>query len=132
MELSLNVTMFLIFHLAWKTNQILQCGSLFFIMQLIFVWIWRANLPEYGRAITSFFYRHCPYIVFGASILSKNSLMHLLTRSRGKLFLYKILFNLSISCWSLIKSEHKLKHRNRNDLIKLILYASGMKLLNLV
>ena len=30
------------------------------------------------------------------------------------------------------KSEHKLKHQNNNNLIKSMLYDSGMKLLNLV
>ena len=53
--LSLNVKKLLILHLVWKTNQILQYGSLFFIMPLIIVRIWRDNLPKYGRAITKFF-----------------------------------------------------------------------------
>ena len=35
--LSLNVKKLLILHLVWKTNRILQYGSLFFIMQLILV-----------------------------------------------------------------------------------------------
>ena len=50
--LSLSVKKLLILHLVWRTNQILQYGSLFFIMQLIFVRIWRDNLPKYGRTIT--------------------------------------------------------------------------------
>ena len=53
--LSLNVKKLLILHLVWKTNRILQYGSLFFIMQLILVRIWRDNLSKYGRAIIKFF-----------------------------------------------------------------------------
>ena len=34
--------------------------------------------------------------------------------------------------FDLIKSEHKMKHRNNNDLIKPILYDSGIKFLKLV
>ena len=52
--LSLNVKKLLILHLVCKTNQILKYGSLFFIMQLILVHIWRDNLSKYGRAITKF------------------------------------------------------------------------------
>ena len=48
--LSLNVKKLLILHLVWKTNRILQYGSLFFIMRLILVRIWRDNLPKYGRS----------------------------------------------------------------------------------
>ena len=53
--LSFNVKKLLILHLVWKTNRKLQYGSLFFIMQLILVRIWRDNLPKYGRPITKFF-----------------------------------------------------------------------------
>ena len=53
--LSLNVKKLLILHLVWKTNCILQCSSLFFIMQLILVLIWKYNLPKHGRTITQFF-----------------------------------------------------------------------------
>ena len=53
--LSLNVKKLLILHLVWKANQILQYRSLFFIMRLILVRIWRDKLPEYGRPITKFF-----------------------------------------------------------------------------
>ena len=63
-------------------------------MQLVLVHIWRDNLPKYGRAITKSF---CACYSFGASILSKNSLMHLSTKSRGSLFLYKILLLFSLS-----------------------------------
>ena len=52
--LSLNEKKLLILHLVWKTNRILQYGSLFFIMRLILVRIWRDNLPKYGRPITKF------------------------------------------------------------------------------
>ena len=79
--LSLNVKKLLILLLVWKTNWILQYGSLFFIMRLILVRIWRDNLPKYGRAITKFFLGTVVAIGFGASILSKNYLMHLLTKS---------------------------------------------------
>ena len=54
----------------------------------------RDSLSKYGRAITKSFLGTVLTTDFGASILSKNSLMHLLTKSRGQLFLYKILFNL--------------------------------------
>ena len=80
--LSLNVKKLLILHLVWKTNRILQYGSLFFIMRLILVRIWRDNLPKYGRVITKFFLGTVVTIDFGASILSKNYLMHLSTKSR--------------------------------------------------
>ena len=81
--LSLNVKKVLILHLVWKTNQILQYGSLFFIMRLIFVHIWRDNLSKYGRAITTFFLGTVLTTGLGASISSKNSLMHLSTKSWG-------------------------------------------------
>ena len=95
--LSLNVKKLLILHLVWKTNRILQYGSLFFIMRLILVRIWRGNLPKYGRAMTKLFLGTVLTACFGVSILSKNSLMHLSMKSPRWLFLYKILFNLSIS-----------------------------------
>ena len=81
--LSLNVKKLLILHLVWKTNRILQYGSLFFIMRLILVRIWRDNLPKYGRPITKFFLGTVLTTGLGASILSKNSLMHLSTKSCG-------------------------------------------------
>ena len=84
--LSLNLKKLLILHLVWKTNRILQYGSLFFIMQLILVRIWRDNLLKYGRAITKFFLSTVLTTGLGASILSKNSLMHLSTESCGQLF----------------------------------------------
>ena len=79
--LSLNVKKLLILHLVWKTNRILQYGSLFLIIRLILVLIWRDNLPEYGRAITKFFLGTILTTGLGASILSKNSLMHLSTKA---------------------------------------------------
>ena len=81
--LSLNVKKLLILHLVWKTNRILQYGSLFFIMRLILVRIWRDNLPKHGGAITKFFLGTVLNTDFGASSLSKNSLMHWSTKSRG-------------------------------------------------
>ena len=81
--LSLNVKKLLILHLVWKTNRILQYGSLFFIMRLILVRIWRDDLAKYGRPITKFFLGTVLTTGLGASILSKNYLMHLSTKSRG-------------------------------------------------
>ena len=52
-------------------------------MQLILVRIWRDNLPKYGRAITKLFLGTVLTTGLGASISSKNSLMHLSTKSRG-------------------------------------------------
>ena len=52
-------------------------------MQLILVHIWRDNLPEYGRPIAKFFLGTVLTAGLGASVLSKNSLMHLLTKSHG-------------------------------------------------
>ena len=52
-------------------------------MRLIPVRIWRDNLPKYGRAITKFFLGTVLTTGLGASILFKNSLMHLSTKSRG-------------------------------------------------
>ena len=66
-------------------------------MRLILVCIWRDNLPKNGRAITKFYFGTVLTTGFDASILSKNSLMRLSTKSRGSLFLYRIRFNLSIS-----------------------------------
>ena len=94
--LSLNVKELLILHLVWKTNRILQYGSLFFIMRLILVRIWIENLPKYGRAITKFFSGTVVTTGFVSSILFKNSQMHLSIKSSGYLFLYKMLFNSSI------------------------------------
>ena len=79
--LSLNVKKLLILHLVWKTNRILQYGSLFLIMRLILVRIWRDNLPKYGRLITKFFLGTALTTGLGASILSKKVLMYLSTRS---------------------------------------------------
>ena len=81
--LSLNVKRLLILHLVWKTNQILHYGSLFFFMRLILVRIWRDKLPKYGWVITKFFSGTALTTHFGAIILSKSSLMHLSTKSRG-------------------------------------------------
>ena len=81
-NLSLNVKKLLILNLVWKTNRILQYGSLFFIMRLILVHIWRDNLPKYGRAITKFLLGTVLTTGLGATILSKSSLMHFSTRSR--------------------------------------------------
>ena len=81
--LSLNVKKLLILHLVWKTNWILQYGSLFFIMRLILVRILRDNLPKYGRTITKFFLGTVLTTGLGASILSKKFSMHLLTKSPG-------------------------------------------------
>ena len=50
--LPLNVKKLLILHLVWKTNRILQYGSLFFVIWLILVRIWRDNLPKCARKIT--------------------------------------------------------------------------------
>ena len=74
--LSLNGKKLLVLLLVWKTNRLLQYGSLFFIMRLTIVRIWRDNLP-----ITKFFL--VLTTDFGASILFKNSLMHLSTKPRG-------------------------------------------------
>ena len=52
-------------------------------MQLILVRIWRDNLSKYGRAIIKFFIGTVLTTGLGASILSKNYLMHLSTKSRG-------------------------------------------------
>ena len=71
--LSLNVKELLILHLVWETNRILQYGSLFFIMRLILLRIWRDNLPKYGMAITKFFPGTVLTTGFGSSILFKNS-----------------------------------------------------------
>ena len=81
--LSLNVKKLLILHLLWKTNRILQYGSLFFIMRLILLHIWRDNLPKYGRVITKFFLDTVLTTGLAARTFSKNSLMHLPTKSRG-------------------------------------------------
>ena len=80
--LSFNVKKLLILHLVWKANRISHDDSLFFIMRLILVSTWRDNLPKYGRAITKFFIGTVLIIGLGANILSKNYLMHLLTKSR--------------------------------------------------
>ena len=79
--LLLNLKKLLILHLVWKTNWILQYGSLFFIMQLILGHIWRDSLPKCGRAITKSFVGTVLTTGFGASSLSKNSLMNLSTKS---------------------------------------------------
>ena len=51
--------------------------SLFFILRLILVRIWRDNLPKYGRTITKFFLGTVLTTGLGASILSKNPLTYL-------------------------------------------------------
>ena len=69
---------------------ILQYGSItvVFIMRLILVRIWRDNLPKYGRAITKFFLGTVLTTGLGASILSKNSLMHLSTKSPNRVAVF--------------------------------------------
>ena len=52
-------------------------------MPLILVRIWRDNLPKYDRGITKLFLGKVLTKVLGASILSKNSLIPLSTKSRG-------------------------------------------------
>ena len=52
-------------------------------MRLILVRIWRDNLPKYGRPITKIFLGTVLTTDLGASVLSKNYLMHLSTKSRG-------------------------------------------------
>ena len=52
-------------------------------MGLILARIWRDNLPKYGRAITKLFLGTVLATSLGASILSKNCLMHLSTKSSG-------------------------------------------------
>ena len=69
--LSLNVKKLLILHLVWKTNRILQYGSLFFIMRIILVRIWRDNLPKYGRAFTKFYLGTAFTTGLGASTKSR-------------------------------------------------------------
>ena len=69
--LSLNVKKLLILYLVWKINQILHYESLFFIMQLLLVRIWRDNLPKYGRAIIKFFLGAVLTAGLGASIYLK-------------------------------------------------------------
>ena len=52
-------------------------------MRLILARIWRDNLPKFGRAIAKFFPGNVLATGLGASILSKNSLMHFSTKSSG-------------------------------------------------
>ena len=52
-------------------------------MQLVLACIWRDNLPKNGRVITKFYLGTVLTTGFNASILSKNSLMRLSTKSRG-------------------------------------------------
>ena len=81
--LSLNVKKLLILYLVWKTNQALQYWSLFYIMQLILVRISRDNLLQSGRAIRKSFLGIVLSTGFNASILSRNSLIHLSIKPRG-------------------------------------------------
>ena len=68
---SLNVKKLLILQLVWKTHRILQYMSLFFIMRLILVRIWRDSLPKYGGPITKFFLGAVLTTGLGASIYLK-------------------------------------------------------------
>ena len=71
--------------------------------------------PKYGRTITFSLLDIARAIVFGAKVLYKNSLMHLSTKSREKVFLYIILFNVLTSLWNLTVSEDNLKHPHNNN-----------------
>ena len=51
-------------------------------MRLVLVRISGDNLPKYDRAVTKSFSDAVLTTVFDVSILSKNSLMHLSTKSR--------------------------------------------------
>ena len=98
------------FALSLENKQILQYGILFFIMQSIPVRIWRYNLPKYARAITKSSLDTVLATGFGA-----NAFVNQITRVAVFIQINTFQFiNLMIN---LIKSEHKLKHRN-NDLIK--------------
>ena len=74
--LSLNVKKLLILHLVWKTNRE------FIFQYAILVRIWRDNFPKYGGAVIKFFLGTVLTTGFGASVLSKDSLMYLSTKSR--------------------------------------------------
>ena len=81
--LSLNVKKLLILQLVFKKNRILHYESLFFIMRLNLVRIWRDNFPKHGRAIAKFFFGNVLTTDFDASILSKKFLMYLSTKLSG-------------------------------------------------
>ena len=102
----------------WSTCKFIFWGSLFFITRLILVGIWSENLPRYGSTIIKSIFGTVLTTTFCVDTLSKNFLS---TRSRGLLFLYKILLNIFISSLNFTKSEHKLKHRNNSDSIKPVL-----------
>ena len=72
----------LVLHLVWKTNLITVRETIFHYAINSFAYL-KNNLPKYGRAITKFFLGTVFTTGFGASILSKNSLIHFV----------KILFN---------------------------------------
>ena len=119
--LSLNMKKLINLHLLWNTIRKFQWGSLFFITLLILVWIWRESLPKYGSTIIKSFLGTVLTTTFCVNTLSKNVFIHLSTKSRGQLFLYKILFNIFILWWNFTKCEHQLKHRNNSDSIKPVL-----------
>ena len=118
-------------HLILNTIWRFQYGGLIVITWLILVQIWSESLPKYGSNIIKYFLCIVIATILGVNNMSKNPFIHLSTKSRGWLFLYKIFFNIFISEWNLTQSEHKLKYGNNND-FKLVLYISGMKLLKLV
>ena len=92
--LSLNVKKLLTLHLVWKTNRMLQYGSLFFIMRLILVRTWRDNLPKYGRTITfrKVLFRNCTYFVsltsfhFAEEIYKQDYNLHMASLNVDSLF----------------------------------------------
>ena len=57
-------------------------------MRWILVRIWRDNLPKYGGTITKFVLGTVLTTGLGASILSKNSLMHLSTKSPNRVAVF--------------------------------------------
>ena len=47
------------------------------------MWIWRESLPKYISTIIKSFLDNVLTTIFGINTLSKNSFIHLLTKSRG-------------------------------------------------
>ena len=78
----------------WELTVSWQYGSSFFIMRLILVRTWRDNLPKYGRAIANSYLVTARTTVFGTSVLSKTSFVHLSTKSAGSCF-YKKYFSIT-------------------------------------
>ena len=91
--LSLNVKKLINLHLLWNAIRKLQWGSLFFITQLILVWIWSESLLKYGSTIIKSFLGTVLTKTFCVNTLSK-FFLYICQRSHVSNYFYTRYFSI--------------------------------------